>query len=75
LPTPAAETPLVADATHAVLHTRDAKPGHRIFVDGRVLGETPESVLVRCGVREVKLGSAGYVRRPDFPCGGELSLR
>lgn len=66
---------LVADATHCVMHTRDAQPGHRIYYDNRVVGETPASVVVRCGVHEVKLGSAGYLRKPDLPCGGELSLK
>ncbi len=66
---------LVADATHCVMHTRDAQPGHRIYYDNRVIGETPASVVVRCGVHEIKLGSAGYLRKPDLPCGGELSLK
>ncbi len=73
--TSAPASDLVADATHCVMHTRDAQPGHRIYYDNRVVGETPASVVVRCGVHEVKLGSAGYLRKPDLPCGGELSLK
>jgi PEGA domain len=51
------------------LVTEGAAPGRRIFVDGRVVGQTPASVLVACGSHRVKVGSSGTERRVDLPCG------
>jgi hypothetical protein len=57
-----------------LLTTASAPPGHRIFVDQRAVGQTPQSVLVRCGRASVKLGSAGRERPLDVPCGREVSV-
>jgi serine/threonine-protein kinase len=57
-----------------ILETGDAPPGHRIFVDEHTVGQTPESVLVKCGKATVKLGSAGQPHSVDIPCGGKLSV-
>lgn len=68
-----AAPPIPADAS--VLSTEDARPGHRIFVDGRTLGQTPDSVLVKCGPARIKIGSAGQTRTIDLPCGREIRVR
>jgi len=49
-------------------------PGRRIFVDERTVGQTPESVVVKCGARTIKLGSSGFPRSIDVPCGGEIAV-
>lgn len=54
--------------------TEGTVPGRRIFVDERTVGQTPESVLVKCGARNVKLGSTGFVRSVEVPCGGEIVI-
>jgi hypothetical protein len=54
--------------------TASAPPGHRIYVDERVVGQTPRSVLVTCGMAFVKIGSAGRTRALEVPCGQEISL-
>jgi len=43
-------------------------------VDGKVLGQTPDTVYAECGPRKVKIGSAGVERRVDVPCGGEIAV-
>jgi hypothetical protein len=48
--------------------------GHRIFVDGRVAGETPGTIRVPCGPRAVKIGSGGKVQTVDVPCGARVEL-
>jgi Meckel syndrome type 1 protein len=48
--------------------------GHRIFVDGRVVGDGAQPAVVRCGPHDVKVGSAGTPQRVDVPCGGSLTL-
>jgi hypothetical protein len=53
----------------AWLSTEQARPHHRIFVDGKVVGETPAVVAVPCGSHKVKLGSAGTSQSVDAPCG------
>jgi serine/threonine-protein kinase len=57
-----------------LLRTTGALPGRRIFVDDHTVGQTPESVLVRCGERSIKIGSAGRQEVIDVPCGRELSV-
>jgi len=46
----------------------------RIFVDDKVMGQTPASVTVKCGRRTVRLGSAGKPQVIDVPCGGEVTV-
>ncbi len=57
------------------LKTDAAHGGHRIFVDGHVVGQTPETVRVRCGPHVVRLGSSGKDQPVDVPCGGEVSIK
>jgi hypothetical protein len=57
-----------------LLRTANAPPGHRIFVDGRVAGQTPQAVLVKCGIANVRIGTGGHRQTIDVPCGQELSL-
>jgi|HubBroStandDraft_1064217.scaffolds.fasta_scaffold04778_8 hypothetical protein len=48
--------------------------GHRLFVDGLVVGETPTPVLVSCGAHTIKVGSAGREQLIDVPCGGRVTV-
>lgn len=64
-----------ADAEHTVLNTEGAPAGHRVFFDGRVLGEPPSPFTVRCGRHEIRIGSKGTPRNVDLPCGGEYALK
>jgi serine/threonine protein kinase len=56
------------------VRTTGAAPGRRIFVDERTVGQTPESVVVKCGSRAIKLGSVGSTQTIDVPCGGEITV-
>lgn len=76
-PTPAAPeaapaAAVVTTATEGLLKTTGALPGRRIFVDAAVVGQTPESITVKCGSHVVHLGSSGKNQTIDIPCGGEL---
>ena len=62
------------DASKASLRVITKVAGHRVFVDGRVVGEGEGPFLVPCGKRAVKVGSRGKVQNVDLPCGGELSV-
>jgi hypothetical protein len=55
--------------------TLDASPNHRIYVDGRVLGQTPETVRVKCGTHVIKLGSSAKEQTVEVPCAGEISVK
>jgi serine/threonine-protein kinase len=52
--------------------TKPSVGGHRIYVDDRVVGNSPEPVRVRCGRHDVRIGSAGTPRDVDVPCGGSI---
>jgi serine/threonine protein kinase len=56
------------------VRTSGAAAGRRIFVDERTVGQTPQSVIVKCGSRAIKLGSAGSTQTVDVPCGGEITV-
>jgi hypothetical protein len=68
--TPSSDVP----AGMGILRTTGAVPGRRIFVDERVVGQTPDSATIKCGVHQVRVGSAGKVQTVDVPCGGEITV-
>jgi hypothetical protein len=47
---------------------------HRIFVDGKVVGEGPGVYRVKCGKRMIRVGSGDEEKELDVPCGGELPI-
>jgi hypothetical protein len=52
----------------------NAQPGHRVFVDGHVVGQTPRAVLVKCGAAVLRIGRNGRAVRVEIPCGQELRV-
>jgi hypothetical protein len=86
-PPPAEQAPHAAALPNAVpaersdipagmglLNTANAARGRRIYVDGHTAGETPRSVLVKCGTATLKIGSSGRAQTVDVPCGREITL-
>jgi len=74
-PTAAPEASAAAgDGTTGTLRIDKRFAGHRIFFDGKVLGEG-ESFTVPCGKHTVKVGSRGKPQKLDIPCGGEASAK
>ena len=71
---PAAPVTTSASATTAEIGTEAASAGHRIFVDGAVVGETPAVVPVACGKHTVKIGSAGKLQDVDVACGQRINV-
>jgi serine/threonine protein kinase len=64
-----------ADAAAAGLGSIFTDPtfgSHRIFIEGRVVGESPGPVQVRCGTRSIQVGSAGVAKDVSVPCGGSI---
>jgi serine/threonine-protein kinase len=57
-----------------MIDTSDASPGHRIFVDERVVAQTPQIVSVPCGKHKVRIGSAGKPQSIEVPCGGQVTV-
>lgn len=56
------------------LVTARSEKGHRVFVDGRVVGSGGAPLVVRCGKHEVRVGSRGRRRTVEVPCGGDLTV-
>jgi len=56
------------------LLTAPSEAGHRVFVDGRFAGSGGAALVVRCGTHEVRVGSAGRLRRVDVPCDGAVEV-
>jgi serine/threonine protein kinase len=69
---PAGSDPAAAAAGTGTILTKPSAAGHRIFVDDRVVGNSPDPVAVRCGPHNVRIGSAGTPRDVEIPCGGSI---
>jgi len=46
--------------------------GHRVWIDGKLVGDTPHVFEVTCGHHVVRIGSSGQPQMLDVPCGGEV---
>jgi hypothetical protein len=63
------------DSTTGTLDLPAWTKGHRIYLDGRVVGEGPGPLRVRCGPHLIRLGSTGRELSTVVPCGGEMRVR
>ena len=80
VPAPAPPPSASSDPTLAAgtgrLAFAPARQWHRVWVDGVVLGESsPTPLVVKCGKRNVRVGSQGMGQTVDVPCGGEALVR
>jgi serine/threonine-protein kinase len=46
--------------------------GRRVYIDDRVMGQTPAAFIVPCGTHKVQVGSAGQPQTITVPCGGRV---
>ena len=61
-----------AAATKGTILTTPAAAGHRMFVDGILVGDAPKSIGWTCGTHWVRIGSTGPVQQIVIPCGGSI---
>jgi hypothetical protein len=48
--------------------------GHRIYVDGHVIGNGPAPFKTKCGNHKLQFGSHGRPHMTDLPCGSRLTI-
>jgi len=79
-PSPSASPSIVASApapapssTVGTVRAADSG-GHRVWIDGKLVGESPKSFEVTCGLHVIRIGSAGQPQMTDVPCGGEVEV-
>ena len=63
-----------APSSRGVLHVGKQFDGHRVFVDGSVVGNGSGDYELVCGRHGVKIGSQDRSRPILVPCGGDISL-
>jgi hypothetical protein len=51
------------------------KGGHRVWIDSKIVGQSPASFSVPCGPHSVRVGSHGASHRVDVPCGAEVVVK
>jgi cytoskeletal protein RodZ len=73
-PPPASASSGTSD-TQGTLKTSRSAAGHRVFVDGKTVGQGQGSFRVPCGEHTVKIGSSGLAQTLKVPCGGEVSAK
>lgn len=62
------------DANRGVLLLPSAADGHRVYVDGRLVGVPPPPIVLACGRHTVKIGSQGRDQIIVVPCGGSIPV-
>lgn len=80
-PPPAAPGPIaraegdrVRGPQKGAIDVRPAAGEHRVFVDGRVVGNSPGTMVVDCGEHVVKIGHDGKEQAIEVPCGGRATV-
>lgn len=48
--------------------------GHRLYLDGKLVGDSAGAIAVPCGQHTIKVGTAGVSKSIAVPCGGELAV-
>lgn len=48
--------------------------GHRLYVDGKLVGDSGGPLTIPCGPHTIKLGSGGASKLVSVPCGGEVTI-
>jgi hypothetical protein len=72
---PAVTTPTPnAESTTGTVELAPWTKGHRIYLDGHVIGEGPGPLRVSCGPHVIRLGSAGRELSALVPCGGVVRV-
>jgi hypothetical protein len=66
--------PVAVPASSTALELPAAATGHRVYVDGTLVGEPPSPMMVGCGRRVVQIGSIGRARVVALPCGERAAL-
>jgi serine/threonine-protein kinase len=57
-----------AATTSGTISVPPSRAGHRVWVDDRLIGESPGTFVVRCGAHSVRVGSRGNLQRVNVPC-------
>jgi hypothetical protein len=74
IPTPLAADPS-AEGQTAVLRTDSAPPGRPVYLDGKIVGQTPLEATVPCGRHALQMVAGGASHAVNLPCGGEKVIR
>jgi hypothetical protein len=74
-PTSTSDVKSVAMPTTGTIATPPSVKSNRVFADGKCVGQGGASIVVACGDRAVKIGSAGKVQHVAVPCGGEALVQ
>lgn len=70
-PTPSASA--APPSTVGTIRAADSG-GHRVWIDGKLVGDTPQSYEVPCGHHVVRIGSSGQPQMIEVPCGGDVQV-
>jgi hypothetical protein len=73
IPVEALPAPSVPITTTVVTFPRSSI-GHRVWIDGVLVGSDGQVMNVKCGRRKIKIGSQGKLREVDLPCGRNATI-
>ncbi len=75
VPSVRVDTLPIVPSTRGTLTFSTQAHGHRVYVDGVVLGESDGLIDVRCGKHAIKVGSHGDTVDVDVPCGSAILVK
>jgi hypothetical protein len=67
--------PAPEHATFATVTVPASRAGHRVWIDGRLVGQSPGTFHVSCGTHAVRVGSHGALRRVQVACAEDVEVR
>lgn len=73
VPVEALPAPSAPPSTTRIVFPRSSI-GHRVWIDGVLVGEDRKPIETNCGRHSIKIGSQGKTRDVDLPCGAETNL-
>jgi serine/threonine protein kinase len=65
----------LATPSFATVTVPPSRAGHRVWIDGRLVGGSPGAFRVSCGTHVVRVGSHGVSRSVDVGCGESAEVR
>lgn len=74
VPDAAVDAPFAVAADRSALDFPPGADGHRVYVDGRMVGQPPAPLVIPCGIHAIKVGSQGRTQNLLLRCGEHVRV-
>jgi hypothetical protein len=74
VPDAAVDAPFAVAADRSALDFPPGADGHRVYIDGRMVGQPPAPLVIPCGIHAIKVGSQGRTQNLLLRCGEHVRV-